>query len=120
MSARCTGIAAQFHSFDFLFGIALGEKVLSLADNLSKALQQYKVNVAEGQAMAALTIQSLRNLQTDTEFHSFRGQVMEILQEADICEPSLPRRRKVPAHYGLGGGDSHTPMMVEDHYCPIF
>lgn len=33
MSARCAGIAAQFHSFDFLFGTALGEKVLSLADH---------------------------------------------------------------------------------------
>lgn len=42
------------------------------------------------------------------------------LQEADICEPSLPRRRKIPAHYELGSGDPHTSTTVEDYYHPIF
>ena len=36
MSVRCTGISVQFEQFDFLFGVFLGEKILSLADNLIK------------------------------------------------------------------------------------
>lgn len=39
MSARCTGVATQFEQFDFLFGVALGEKLFRLVDNLSKGLQ---------------------------------------------------------------------------------
>jgi hypothetical protein len=37
MSALCSGIAAEFNSFNLAFGVALGEKVLTLADNLSRA-----------------------------------------------------------------------------------
>ena len=46
MSARCSGIATQFHSFDFFFGVLLDEKVLSLADNLSKSLQHQNLSAA--------------------------------------------------------------------------
>ena len=50
MSARCAGVASQFASFDFfLFGVALGEKVLSMVDNLSKALQHKNMSAAQGQ-----------------------------------------------------------------------
>ena len=34
MSARCTDVATQFEQFNFLFGVALGEKLLNVADNL--------------------------------------------------------------------------------------
>ena len=34
MSARCAGISVQFTSFGFLFGVFLGHRLLSLADNL--------------------------------------------------------------------------------------
>ena len=40
MSARCTDVATQFEQFNFLFGVALGEKLLSVADNLCKGLQE--------------------------------------------------------------------------------
>ena len=56
MSARCTGISAQFEQFDFLFGVFLGEKILSLADNLSKALQGKSISAVQGQHMATVTI----------------------------------------------------------------
>ena len=76
MSARCSGVAAQFHSFNLFFGVALGGKVIDLADNLSKALQD--------------NTKSLRDLRTDTEFKFYLEQLMK-MQEADICKPSLPR-----------------------------
>ena len=117
MLARCAGIAAQFQTFNFLFGISLGEKVLSLADNLSRALQQNKVHVAEGQAMASLTIKALR---IDSEFLSFWEQVMEKMQDIDVSEPSLPRKRKVPSRYELGGSEYHNAENVEDYYRPIY
>ena len=55
MSARCTGISAQFEQFDFLFGVFLGEKISSLADNLSKALQGKSISAVQGQHMATVS-----------------------------------------------------------------
>ena len=54
MSARVNGIAAQFDKFDFRFGLMLGEKVLCLADNLSRTLQQRDLSAAVGNRVAHL------------------------------------------------------------------
>ena len=59
MSARVNGIASQFEKFDFLFGVMLGEKVLRLADNLSRTLQQKQLSAAEGNHAALLTCNTL-------------------------------------------------------------
>ena len=40
MSARVTGVDAQFEKFDFLYGVVLGERVLRLADKLSRTLNK--------------------------------------------------------------------------------
>ena len=48
MTEECqlnVGIAAQFNSFAFAFDVALGEKVFTPADNLSRALQQEKLKL---------------------------------------------------------------------------
>ena len=45
--------------------------MLGLADNLSKSLQHQNISAAQGKTMAALTIQSLRDMRTDEEFDSF-------------------------------------------------
>ena len=47
MSARVNGIAYQLGKFDFLFGVMLGKKILRLADNLSRSLQQKDMSAAE-------------------------------------------------------------------------
>ena len=70
--------------------------------------------------MAALTLDSLQQLRTDLEFQSFWQKLMELVQKADIAEPSLPRRRKAPARYEIGTGEHHTPSSVEDYYRPIY
>ena len=49
MSARCNGLLSQFSSFSFLFGVFLGKEVLTLADNLSTALQKKVLSAADGQ-----------------------------------------------------------------------
>ena len=49
MSARCAGISAQFASFGFLFGVFLGHRLLSFADNLSISLQSKTMSAADAQ-----------------------------------------------------------------------
>ena len=77
MSARCTDvIVANFEQFNFLFGVGLGEKLLSVADNPCKGLQSKYLSAAQGQHMAAVTVATLKGLRCD-EFLSFWRMVIE-------------------------------------------
>ena len=73
MSTRCTDVATQFEQFNFLFGVALGEKLLSVADNLCKGLQSKYLSAAQGQHMAAVTVHTLKGLCCDDFFCPFGG-----------------------------------------------
>ena len=120
MSARCTGVDTQFEQFNFLFGVALGEKLLSVADNLSKGLQSKDLSAAQGQHMAAVTVATLKGLRCDEDFVSFWRMVIERQHSIDISEPTLPRRSKVPRWYDIGMSSGHFPASIEDHYRPIY
>ena len=61
-SAKVRGIAVVMESFDFLFGVMLGEKVLRLVDNLSCTLHHKDLSAAEGQTAASLTVDALSAL----------------------------------------------------------
>lgn len=120
-SARCNGIRYQFESFDFFFGVCLGELVLQVADNLSKALQQKTLSAAEGQKLAAATVTALQNLRTSEKFQSFWHDILEKQTSLDVREPALPRKRKAPARFDPGNATSASfPATVEDLYRPIY
>jgi len=59
MRARIVGVNAQMQTFDFLFGVSLGN--LRRTDNLSKTLQLKSISAAEGQRLAMLTFDVLRS-----------------------------------------------------------
>ena len=116
MSARVNGIASKFEKFDFLFGVMLGEKVLRLADNLSRTLQQKQLSAAEGNRAALLKCDTLSALRTDPEFTKFWDSVQTKLNDVDVGEPVLPRRRKTPRRLEVGSGEPHFPETVQDYY----
>ena len=101
MSTRCTGVATQFEQLNFLFGVALGEKLLSVADNLSKGLHSKYLSAAQGQHMAAVTVATLKGLHCDEGFVFWR-MVIEKQHSVDVSEPTLPHRSKVPPRYDIG------------------
>ena len=68
MSARCTDVATQFEQLNFLFGVALSRKILSVADNLCKGLQSKYISTTQGQHMAAVTVATLKGLRCDEFF----------------------------------------------------
>ena len=72
----------------------LGEKVLHLADNLSRTLQNKKLSAAEGQHAASLTCDTLSSLRTNEEFVMFWDSVNTTA--VDVDEPALPRKRRAP------------------------
>ena len=77
------------------------------------------MSAAEGQQIAALTLDCLKCLRSDEQFTLFWQRVTAEAQERDIEEPILPRRRKVPRRID-DGSPGTFPNKVEDHYRPLY
>ena len=92
MRARIGGVAAQMEKFAFFFGIELGRKVLSMADNLSRSLQSSTLSACGGQRIVNNTL------------HISKCELMSALISSGctwspegrqlISSPILPRRRR--------------------------
>ena len=109
------GIGSQPEKFYFLFDVMLGERILGLADNLSRTLQQKHLSAAEGNHGAHLTCETLTSCK-DVEFAIFWQDMMKKQSELDVDEPTLPRRCKALSRFEVGAGESHYPRSIEDHY----
>ena len=65
IKARVIGIKAQMKSFNFFFGIRLGNLVLSHSDNLSATLQTPKMSAAEAQKLSRRTVATIVSLREE-------------------------------------------------------
>ena len=59
MRSRIHGVSVYMKSFDFFFGLLLGEFILKHSDNLSKTLQTMAMSAAEAQKIAQMTVRTL-------------------------------------------------------------
>ena len=91
-----TRVRGQMETFDYFL---LGQLILKHADNLSTTLQHQNISASEGQQIAVETLKLIRN---DESYDNFWKTTTEKAKALDIGEPSLPRRRKVPARYQDG------------------
>ena len=64
MRSRIQGVLSCMKSFDFYFGVSLGELLLNHSDNLSKTLQSASMSAAVGQKIADLTVCTLNSICT--------------------------------------------------------
>ena len=78
-------------SFDFYFGVSLGELLLNHSDNLSKTLQSASMSAAEGQKIADMTIRTMNSIRTDESFLLFWKLIKQKASDLNINEPMLPR-----------------------------
>lgn len=120
MKARIRGVDTYMSRFDFYFGLHLGHFLLRHADNLSATLQTRKLSAAEGQSVAAMTINTLKGLRTEREFALFWSLVTKRAADNDVDEPRLPRRRKAPRRFEEGSADPTYPETSEAYYRPIY
>jgi len=65
MRSQIQGVSSCMKSFDFYFGVSLGELLLNHSDNLSKTLQSGTMSAAEGQKIADMTVRTLNSIRTD-------------------------------------------------------
>ena len=116
MRSRIQGVASRMTSFDFFFGVSLGELLLKHSDNLSKTLQASSMSAAEGQKVADMTISTLQSIRSDENFQLFWSLINKKASSLDIDEPVLPRQRKRPRRYEDGSSEGDFPESVESLY----
>ncbi len=118
--AHIRGAAAQMGSFEFFFGLVLGEMLLRHTDNLSRTLQHDHVSAAEGQAIATMTTATLASLRNDGHFDLFWEKVQQMASERDVNETKIPWQRKHPAPFeeGMASPEFHTT--VKEFYRHIY
>ena len=120
MRSRITGVSVCMKSFDFFFGVAIGEMLLRHSDNLSRTLQLSNISAAEGQSVAKLSLQTLTTLRTEGAFALFWSTTIRKTENLDVSDPVLPRKRRAPRDREIGTGDSAFAESVQDHYRRIY
>ena len=103
-------------SFNTLFGLQLSKKILKITDNLSHTLQKQKMSAAEGQAIAELTVHTLKAMHTDTSFTLFFNLVDHFRELTGTNLPVLPRKRKALQRFEVGSPEGSHSATVEDHH----
>ena len=101
------------------FGISLGQLFLQHSDNLSKTLQKVDMSAAEGQAVTAMTVSTLKSLRNDVSFDVFWKKITASAENLDVSKPALPRRHKIPRCFDDGAAPTFHAT-VEDHYRVIY
>ena len=61
------GVQTQMLHYNTLFGLILSKKILKLTDNLSRPLQKQEISAAKGQAVAELTVHTLKTMHRSEE-----------------------------------------------------
>ena len=119
---RIIGCQTQMNTFDFFFGLNLGERLFSHTDNLSKILQKTKISAVSGQRVASLTKEVLQKMRADAHFQSFYESVLlKSKKHPSILEPALPRRTRAPSRFEIGGnGEPSYPATPQDRYRRIY
>ena len=98
-TASARGVRTVMEKFSFLFGVTLAEKVFSLTDRLSRALQAKRLFAVEAKKYVAVTMASLKDLRNDSTFDEFWSGVKQNAEKLDVDEPILPRKRKAPTRF---------------------
>ena len=118
--ARIHGVSSQMKTFEYYFGISLGELVLRHSDNLSRTLQHKSLSAAEGQHVAAMVVKTIESMRSEEAYKLFWDKVLLSIESLDVEQPQLPRRRKVPKRFddSLAAPEFHdSPMLYfRQHY----
>lgn len=107
-------------SFDFYFGVYLGEMVLHHTDDISKTLQKKELSAAEGQQVSSLVKVILQSMRSTECFDLLWKTLIKKVEHLNVSEPALPRKRKVPRHIEIGEGTRDFQTTAVDHYRAIY
>ena len=88
MKGRIHGVSVYMKSFDFFFGLLLGEFILKHSDNLSKTLQTMAMSAAEAQKIAQMTVRTLQSVRNAEKFVLFWTKVTTMASAIGVDDPA--------------------------------
>lgn len=118
--ARIRGVASQMQTFDFYFGLVMGECLLRNVDNLSKTLQKKSFSASEGQLVASQTKKTLLSMRSEECFDLFWKKVNQMTSNVDVNDPVLPRKKRVPMRYEEGSAAPEYHSTPETLYRQVY
>ncbi len=118
--ARVQGVESQMQTFDFFFGLVLGETLFRHSDNLSRTLQKKDFSAVEAQVIAEKTVATLQGIRNDDSFESFWEKVTVLASRNGVNDPILPRRRKRPSRFEEGQAPHSYAVTPKDMYRVIY
>ena len=117
---RIIGCQVQMNTFDFFFGLHLGERLFLRTDSLSKTLQKTKMSAVSGERNANLTKQVLQKMRSNECFKSFYDTVVtKSKKHPSISDSALPRQKRAPSRFEIGTGPPSYPTTPQEHYRSI-
>ena len=90
--------------------------LLKHSDNLSSTLQHKSLSAAEGQKIAQMTLEVIKQLRKEESFDIFWLKVKKFTDENDIEEPHLPRNRKRPLRYDDSQSEGYFHAEIKSLY----
>lgn len=93
MRSRIRGISVCMNSFDFFYGLVLGEFLLNHSDNLSKTPETLQMS-SEGKKLAGMTVCTLQSIRNDASFDLFWQRVLLMEKYANVDYPVLRSRKR--------------------------
>ena len=91
-----------------------------LSDNLSKTLQNKSMSAAEGQQIAKLSLDVLKQMRQPEQFQLFYKCVLLDQERFGIPAPSLPRKRTAPCYLQIGSSLGNFHSSAEDYYRMLY
>ena len=113
---QARGVLTTMETFQFLFGVAISEKVFCITDKLNKALQKKDLSAIAAKKYASVTICALKELRNDLKFGEFWLETTAKAIELGVSEPTLPRKRKTPRRFDEASGSTYHDATPEDMY----
>lgn len=105
------------NTFDFFFGLNLGQRLFSRTDNLSKTLQKIRMSAVSGRRVTDLAKETLQNMRNDTSFTAFYDMVLlKSKNYPSMTEPMLPWRRRALRRIEIGTAEPTYPVTTPDYY----
>ncbi len=120
MKARIRGVQLHMTTFDFFYGLVLGQTLLQHADSLSETLQTMSMSAADAQKIASMTLKTLHTIRSDDHFSLFWDRVTQMASAKDVNDPKLPRQRKAPRRYDEGLASPEFENCPRDMYRRIY
>ena len=116
VKGRIIGVQTQMLHYNMLFGLQLSKKILKITDNLSRTLKKQAMSAAERQAVAELTVRTLKAMRTEASFDLFFELVNRVQELTGTDPPVLPRKRRAPQRYEVGSAEGSHSTTVKDLY----